>query len=100
MGAVSHVYSADEPERLRGPQHDFAIGDELRAWRHLAEALDHLLLGLPMGAGPPACFATTPAARPELRALLARRGTVLTRGTTFDNSGNQPCRRRARGGRR
>jgi len=87
-GAVTHVYSADEPERLRGPQHDFAIGDELRAWRYLAEALDNLLLGLRMGADPRACFATTPAARPELRALLARPGTAVTRGTTYDNLSN------------
>jgi len=87
-GAVTHVYSADEPERLRGPQHDFAIGDELRAWRYLAEALDNLLLGLRMGPDPRACFATTPAARPELRALLARPGTVVSRGTTFDNLHN------------
>lgn len=87
-GAVTHVYSADEPERLRGPQHDFAIGDELRAWRYLAEALDNLLLGLRMGPDPRACFATTPAGRRELRALLDRPGTVVSRGTTFDNLSN------------
>jgi len=87
-GALTHVYSADEPERLRGPQHDFAIGDELRAWRYLADALDNLLLGLRMGPDPRACFATTPAARRELRALLDRPGTVVSRGTTFDNLAN------------
>lgn len=87
-GAVSHVYSADEPEPLRGPQHDFAIGDELRAWRYLADALDNLFLGLRMGADPRACLATTPAARSELRALIDRPGTVISRGSTFDNLAN------------
>lgn len=87
-GAVTHVYSADEPGRLRGPQHDFAIGDELRAWRYLAGALDNLLLGLRMGLDPRACFATTPAGRRELRALLDRPGTVVSRGTTFDDLPN------------
>ena len=38
-GAVATTYSADEPERLRGPQHDAAWCDELAAWRY-AEAWD------------------------------------------------------------
>ncbi|MEK6272448.1 MAG: terminase family protein [Actinomycetota bacterium] len=87
-GAVSHVYSADEPERLRGPQHDFAIGDELRAWRYLEESIDNLLLGLRMGDDPRGAFATTPSGRPELRALLERPGTVVTRASTYDNLAN------------
>ena len=33
-GAIATTYSADEPERLRGPQHDFAWCDELAAWRY------------------------------------------------------------------
>jgi phage terminase large subunit-like protein len=33
-GAVATLFSADEPERLRGPQHDFAWCDELAAWRY------------------------------------------------------------------
>jgi phage terminase large subunit-like protein len=89
-GAVSHVYSADEPDRLPGPQHDFAIGDELRAWRHLEESVDNLLLGLRMGSDPRAAFATTPSGRSELRALLERPGTRVTRGTTFENLPNLP----------
>jgi len=87
-GAVSHVYSADEPDRLRGPQHDFAIGDELRAWRYLQEALDNLLLGLRHGDDPRACFATTPANQRPLRDLIARDSTVVTRGSTLDNLAN------------
>jgi len=33
-GAIATTYSADEPERLRGPQHDAAWCDELGAWRY------------------------------------------------------------------
>jgi phage terminase large subunit-like protein len=33
-GAIATTYSADEPERLRGPQHDFARCDELAGWRY------------------------------------------------------------------
>ena len=43
--AVATTYSADEPERLRGPQHDAAWCDELGAWRY-AEAWDMLMFGM------------------------------------------------------
>ena len=33
-GAVATLFSADEPNRLRGPQHDLAWCDELAAWRY------------------------------------------------------------------
>ncbi|MEK6328252.1 MAG: terminase family protein [Actinomycetota bacterium] len=90
-GAITHLYSADEPERLRGPQHDFAIGDELRGWRRLEEAIDNLLLGLRMGSDPRFVCATTPSGRPELRALLQRSGTVVTSGSTHENLPNLPA---------
>src|SRR5436305_13665133 len=35
-GAVATLFSADEPNRLRGPQHDLAWCDELAAWRYPA----------------------------------------------------------------
>ena len=31
-GAIATTFSAEEPERLRGPQHDAAICDELGSW--------------------------------------------------------------------
>src|SRR5580704_8678027 len=33
-GAIATTYSADEPERLRGPQHDAAWCDEIASWRY------------------------------------------------------------------
>ena len=44
-GAIATTYSAEEPDRLRGPQHDAAWCDELAAWRYGA-AWPMLLLGL------------------------------------------------------
>ena len=41
-GAIATTYSADEPERLRGPQHDCAWCDEMGAWRY-PEAWDMLM---------------------------------------------------------
>jgi len=51
-GAVATTFSADEPERLRGPhQHDAAWCDELGAWRY-PEAWDMLMFGMRLGADP------------------------------------------------
>ena len=33
-GAIATTFSADEPERLRGPQHDAAWCDEIASWRY------------------------------------------------------------------
>ena len=60
--AVATTYSADEPERLRGPQHDAAWCDELGAWRY-AEAWDMLMFGMRLGADPRTVVTTTPATR-------------------------------------
>ena len=50
-GAIATTYSADEPERLRGPQHDCAWCDEMGAWRY-PEAWDMLMFGLRLGTDP------------------------------------------------
>jgi phage terminase large subunit-like protein len=86
-GSVALCYSADEPERLRGPQHDFAWCDELAAWRYSA-AWDMLMLGLRLGARPRAVVTTTPKPTRLIRDLAASPTTVLTRGSTFANRDN------------
>jgi phage terminase large subunit-like protein len=58
-GAVATLFSADEPERLRGPQHDAAWCDELGAWRY-PEAWDMLMFGMRLGADPRTVVTTTP----------------------------------------
>jgi phage terminase large subunit-like protein len=86
-GAVATCFSADEPERLRGPQHDLAWCDELAAWRY-AEAWDNLMLGLRLGPDPRAVVTTTPKPIKLLRDLLALDGVFVTRGSTFENREN------------
>ncbi|MDA8348211.1 MAG: terminase family protein, partial [Pseudomonadota bacterium] len=88
-GAIATMYSADEPDRLRGPQFDLAICDELAAWRY-PEALDMLLLGLRIGKNPRVAIATTPRPTKVIRDLLAREGrdVAVTRGSTLDNRQN------------
>lgn len=88
-GAMATTFSADEPERLRGPQHGAAWCDELGAWRYL-EAWDQLQLGLRIGTRPRCVVTTTPKPIRLIRELLAREGhgVAVTRGRTRDNAGN------------
>ncbi len=83
-GAVAALYSADEPRRLRGPQHDTAWCDELAAWRY-PETWDMLMFGLRAGTDPRAVVTTTPRPIRLLRELLADPKVAVTRGTTYDN---------------
>ncbi|HWB50191.1 MAG TPA: terminase family protein [Stellaceae bacterium] len=86
-GAIATTYSADEPERLRGPQHDLAWCDELAAWRYPA-AWDMLMFGLRLGGDPRAVVTTTPRPTPLIKALLTDPKVAVTRGTTAENKDN------------
>src|SRR5205085_70293 len=86
-GAIATTYSADEPERLRGPQHDAAWCDEIASWRY-PEAWDMLMFGLRLGTDPRVVVTTTPKPIKIIRELLADPTTVVTRGSTYDNRAN------------
>ena len=89
-GALATLFSADEPERLRGPEHDGAWCDEVGAWRDPA-AWDMLSFGLRIGRNPRCIVTTTPKPSARvIRELMARQGrdVVVTRGRTADNAAN------------
>ena len=91
-GAQAMLYTAGEPETLRGPQHSHAWCDELAKWPHAggrAEAAwDNLQLGLRLGDLPCVVVTTTPRAVPMLKRLLADDDVATTRGSTFANKAN------------
>lgn len=91
-GAKAFMYSADEPDRLRGPQHDFAWSDEIAAWRYGVDAWDMLRFGLRLGEQPQQVATTTPRPVTLIRRLMADAKidprTVVTRGSTYDNRDN------------
>jgi phage terminase large subunit-like protein len=89
-GVVATLYSAEEPDRLRGPQHGAAWCDELAAWNNVQYAWDMLQMGLRMGQRPRALVTTTPRPIKLIKDLLLREGkdVVVTRGSTFDNAAN------------
>jgi len=88
-GAIATTFSAEEPERLRGPQHDAAVCDELGSWTR-PETWDMLQFGLRLGVKPRCLVATTPRPTKLIRELLAREGgdVVVTRGSTYENRAN------------
>ena len=86
-GARSLLFTADEPERLRGKQHMKLWADELAAWRY-PEAWDQAMFGLRLGDNPQAVITTTPKPVKAVRDLLKDAHTVTYTGTTYENRAN------------
>ena len=88
-GSRIKLFSADQPDRFRGPQHHGAWCDELAAYRY-SDAWDQLQFGLRLGKKPRVVITTTPRPTPLVRMLANRTdGSVaITRGSTFDNAKN------------
>ena len=89
-GARVVLYSAADPESLRGPQHSHAWCDEIAKWPDGEAAWDNLMLGMRVGRKPRIVATTTPRSVALLKRLLreAKRGDseiVITQGRTQDN---------------
>jgi len=87
-GAIQTLYSADEPDRLRGPQHHYGWFDELAAWRYMQAAWDMAQLGMRLGDHPQICITTTPRPLTLIKELLKDPECVTVRGSTYDNLHN------------
>ncbi|MGV3579477.1 terminase large subunit domain-containing protein [Brevundimonas sp.] len=106
-GAEAYVFSAEDPESLRGPQFGAAWADEFCAWRKGEETLSLLRMGLrlknpstasrspspsPSGDGeetrPRLCVTTTPKPTRALKGVMAEGSCVVTRAATVDNAEN------------
>ncbi|MBL0407076.1 DNA-packaging protein [Microvirga aerilata] len=87
-GAVAHVFSAEDPDSLRGPQFEAAWADELAKWRHVEATWDMLQFGLRLGAHPRQLVTTTPRPIPLLKRFLADPTVAVSRAKTADNAEN------------
>lgn len=100
-GNTATLFTADEPDGLRGPQFTHAWGDEIAAWRQTPDAagmtaFDNLRVGTRLGKNPQILCTTTPKRVPLLYKLIEesrmdKEGgskVVVTRGSTMDNAGN------------
>jgi len=86
-GSRGFLYSAEESERLRGPQHHFGIADEIRAWSD-PETWDNLILGMRLGQKPQIVGATTPKPSPLVKDLLNDKTIPKIYGSTLENAAN------------
>ena len=88
-GSRIKLFSGDEPDRLRGPQHHGAWVDELASFRY-DDVWTQMQFGLRLGTKPKTIITTTPKPTALLRDLLTRKdgSVVVTRGSTFDNAAN------------
>ncbi len=87
-GAYALLFSAEEPERLRGPQFGAAWTDELAAWKYLIDTWDMLSFGLRLGDNPQCVITTTPKPIKLLKDIMADAGTRISSASTFANAAN------------
>jgi phage terminase large subunit-like protein len=87
-GAVAQLFSAEDPDALRGPQFGAAWCDEIGKWKQGEHAFDMLQFALRLGEHPRQVVTTTPRATPLVKRLLADQRTVTTRATTRMNRFN------------
>ena len=87
-GAVGTLFSAEEPDRLRGPEHYFAWLDEAAFYALIQQVWDNLMFGLRLGKRPRVLITTTPKPRPWLKERIADPRTRVARASTYDNLDN------------
>jgi phage terminase large subunit-like protein len=85
-GAIGQLFTAEEADRLRGPQFHFAWADEFCSWRGPSEVLAMLRFGLRLGQKPRLMITTTPRPIRALRHLIAE---PLTRDVRAPTRANQ-----------
>lgn len=86
-GSTSLLFSAQEPDRLRGKQHKKLWCDELAAWSY-EESWDQAKFGLRLGSSPQSIITTTPKPIRNIRELLKEQHVHVTRGTSYENREN------------
>lgn len=87
-GALAEMFSAEEPDSLRGPQFALAWCDELAKWRYAQETWDMLQFALRLGEAPRQLVTTTPRPIPLIKRLIADPETAVSRAATSANAHN------------
>ncbi|MEM9358589.1 MAG: terminase family protein [Pseudomonadota bacterium] len=87
-GSVAHLYSAETPDSLRGPQFAAAWCDEIAKWRYAEETWDMLQFALRVGSDLRAVVTTTPRPVPILSQLLSADTTIVSKSKTSSNTAN------------
>lgn len=87
-GCRAQLFSADEPDVLRGPQCYKIWADELASWKYAEDAWDMALLGLRLGEHPQAVVTTTPRPTKIIKDMVIDEDNHVTKGSTFENAAN------------
>lgn len=89
-GAIATTFSAEEPDRLRGPNHDLIAMDEFAAYYDPQAVWDMAMLGLRLGKKPRVIVTTTPRPLPIIKDLVSRDGkdVAVTKSNTYANKAN------------
>lgn len=91
-GVVGTLYTTEEPERLRGGNHDFAWCEEMGSWRNADAAWSNLRLAVrlarPDGGRPFFVITTTPRPTPLIKAIVADPATEAVIMPTDENAEN------------
>jgi phage terminase large subunit-like protein len=87
-GSVAHLFSAEEPKRLRGPQHTFVWADEPAHWENLQATWDMMMFGLRLKPRPHVLLTTTPLPSDWMKAIVADPRTRVSRYSTYENMRN------------
>lgn len=87
-GAVAQIYSAFDPDSLRGPQFDAAWVDELAKWPKAEKAWSMLQFALRLGDAPQQVVTTTPRDVDILKNILEADSSVTTHAPTEANKAN------------
>jgi phage terminase large subunit-like protein len=84
-GTIAQIFSAEEPDGLRGPQFEAAWCDEICKWPHADATWDMLQFALRLGQAPRQVVTTTPRRMPLIERLLAASDCVVSRAATTAN---------------
>lgn len=88
-GCVAQGFSAEEPDRLRGPESGFIWADEPAHYDYVDDVWDNMQFGLRIPGFPPKIIATsTPLPTPWMRALVKAEDTITRRVSTYANLAN------------
>jgi phage terminase large subunit-like protein len=87
-GAIAHTYSAEEPDRLRGPQHGAGWLDEPAHYKNIDYVWSMFMYGLRLGKKPRVCLTTTPLPHEWLMRMIDDPRTRQSVVSTFANQDN------------
>ncbi len=87
-GHIIQLFTGDEPERLRGPQHAYVWLDEPAHFALIQAVWDNMQFGLRLGDHPRILCSTTPLPTKWMKELLKEEDTVAVTVSTYANMDN------------